>query len=352
MDQLNHPFALLNWVERPAFCVTGEQIAAVNEAATHYLLSVGMPVSPLLGDHIEAYRKLTEGCLHVTLSINGIPCNASITHMDGFDLFLIEQSNASLQALALAAQHLRSPLASVMAASDQLFSQLDQDEAVTQANQINRGLYQILRIVSNMSDAATYQASAQIPMEMMNFTAAVQEFVEKARGLTETTGISIHFSDPKESILGLANPEQIERAFYNLLSNAIKFTGEGETIEVRLIKSSNQLSFIIQNPGTTDRAGDIFTAYHRTAGLEDSRKGIGLGLTFVRAVAVCHGGTVLVDHPQGTHTRVTMTIPLQKDNSATLRSPVLRIGDYAGGRDKGLLELSEVLNSSAYNKIN
>ncbi|MBQ4641208.1 MAG: HAMP domain-containing histidine kinase [Oscillospiraceae bacterium] len=352
MEQSNNPFTLLNWVERPAFCVTDGHIAAVNKAAAQYQLSVGMPVSQLLGESEAAYQALSQGSLYLTLTVCGVPCNASVQHMDGFDLFLIEQSNEQLLVLSLAAQHLRIPLSAVMTASDRLFTQFEGEEYNIQADQINQGLYQIQRIISNMSDAATYQASVQPPMEMVNFTAFTEEFVQKASAITEDLGIAIKYSGPQNPVLGLANPEQIERAYYNLLSNAIKFTSADQTVEIKLVCSDSQLNFIIRNPGLTETAGNLFSAYRRTPGIEESCKGVGLGLTLVRSTATAHGGTLLVDHPDGTDTRVTMTIALTKETDATLRSPVLRIGDYAGGRDKGLLELSEVLKSKAYRNIN
>ena len=75
-------------------------------------------------------------------------------------------------------------------------------------------------------------------------------------------------------------------------------------------------------------------------------------MTFVSAVAASHGGTVLVDHPTSTQTRVTLNIKIQKDNGNLLRSPVLRISDYAGGWDKALLEFSEILSADSYQKNN
>ncbi len=352
MEQPNNPFALLNWVERPAFCVTDGHIAAVNGAAAQYQLSVGMPVSQLLGEHISAYEALKEGCLYLTLTVCDIPCNASIRRMDGFDLFLMEESSEQLSALALAAQHLRIPLTTVMTASDRLFAQIGDEKPSLQTNQINQGLYQILRIISNMSDAAAYQAAVQTPMEMVNFTAIADEFAEKAIALTADSGITIRFSGLQQPVIGLANLEQIERALYNLLSNAVKFTSSGDAIEIKLVCGDNQLSFIIRNPGLADDTGDLFAAYRRTPGIDNNRKGVGLGLTLVRAIATAHGGTLLVDHPNGTDTRAIMTIALKKEADSTVRSPILRIGDYTGGRDKGLLELSEVLKAKAYNGIN
>ena len=68
----------------------------------------------------------------------------------------------------------------------------------------------------------------------------------------------------------------------------------------------------------------------------------------ISAVATAHKGTVLVDHPSQNQIRVTMTISIMNDKSLSLQSPILRIGDYAGGRDKGLLELSEILPLEFY----
>ena len=69
-------------------------------------------------------------------------------------------------------------------------------------------------------------------------------------------------------------------------------------------------------------------------------------MTLVRSVDAAHGGTVLLEQTGGT--KVAMTMAIRKEIPGILRSPILRIGDYAGGRDLGLLEFSETLPSSAY----
>ena len=55
-----------------------------------------------------------------------------------------------------------------------------------------------------------------------------------------------------------------------------------------------------------------------------------------------------MDHPSEDQTRVTMRIAVVNDKKTTCRSPVFQIGDYAGGRDKNLLELSELLSAEFY----
>ena len=69
-------------------------------------------------------------------------------------------------------------------------------------------------------------------------------------------------------------------------------------------------------------------------------------MTLVRTAAALHGGTVLLEQAGGT--RVTMTMAIRKTAPQELRSPILRLGDYAGGRDLGLLEFSDSLPTDCY----
>jgi hypothetical protein len=74
-------------------------------------------------------------------------------------------------------------------------------------------------------------------------------------------------------------------------------------------------------------------------------------MTLVCSAASVHGGTVLIDHPAPNQIRITVTIPIQTDSSNLIRSPLFNLGDYAGGYDKGLLELSELLPAEFYRQI-
>ena len=255
----------------------------------------------------------------------------------------------------MAAIQLRVPLTNVMTVTDRLFSSLESDDSEVrkQTSQINQNLYRLLRIISNMSDAYSHLSTGSAGMQTADLSAVIAEIIEKAQAVFTDTNIRLQYSGLNAPVYGLADTEKLERAIYNLLSNAVKFSQAGSTVNAVLARNGNQLSFTVCNTTAEDLTEfSLWQRYRREPAIEDPRHGLGLGMTLISAVASLHGGTVLVDHPTAGETRVTMTIPIVKETSGNLRSPVLRISDYAGGRDTGLLELSEILSADVYEKIN
>ncbi len=355
METVNPAFPWLGLLDHPAFCVKDDAVIAINSQCTPRNISTGMDIRELLQENYEIYKATLSGQLYLTVYLGEITCNATMTKADGYDIFTLCSTADEdwLNAYALASQQLRIPLSNVMAVTDRLLTEMDTADTDTaqKASQINRGLFQLLRIVSNMSDATIYQDSKALHPEAVDFTGLFGEILEKAKAISENAGIALHYTLPKTPVIGLAYPERLERAVYNLLSNAMKFSPAGGTVEATLTKNGSTLAFTVLN--NAPRTEDAFwNRYRREPGIEDSRNGLGLGMTLVGATATAHGGTVLLDHPTPEQTRVTLTIPVKKPTGTDVHSPKIAIGDYAGGRDKGLLEFSEFLPTDNYKNIN
>lgn len=357
METINQQFPWLELLDRPAFCAKGGTVIAVNNAAQHHMLQPGTDIRDIVTEQRETYESFESGSLYLTVTVGNIPCSACVTRTKECDIFILQQDADSeqLQALALAAQQLRIPLSNVMTVTDRLLANLENTDNSTQqqASQINQGLFQLLRIISNMSDSGSYKGIPFTGMQTVNLTEVFREVMEKSQTISENAGIRLSYTGPQTPVLGLANAEKLERAVYNLLSNALKFAPEDSTIEAKLTQKEKLLSFTICNENTEEIIEPSFwNRYRRSPAIEDSRYGLGLGMTLVSAVAAAHKGTVLIDHPDAKKTRVTMTIALIQDNGETVRSPIVHMGDYAGGRDKALLELAEILPPHFYENIN
>lgn len=354
MDINNFPW--LELIDYPTFCVKDGAIIAANALAMQRQLQVGTDISEIVTEHQDIYQDFENGNLYLNINVCGVPCPASIVRTEAYDIFHIRRTedDGTLQALALAATQLRIPLANLMTVADQLFANMEADEQTQlQTSQINQNLYRLLRIVSNMSDADGYTQAGKTGMQTADLVSLMAEIMEKSQSFFTDTGIKLIYSGPTGSVFGAVNPEKIERAVYNLLSNAAKFSQEGSTVTASLTAKENRLTFTLCNTNAKDiPVHNLWQQYRRAPGIDDPRHGLGLGMTLASAVAAFHGGTILVDNPAANQTRITMTIPIVKGNTDNLRSPILRVGDYAGGRDRGLIEFSEVLPTESYQNIN
>lgn len=337
----------LNLLIRPGFYVEEGRITQVNAAAQGLLLEPGMDIGPLITSGLESYQNFQTGCLYVQLTLSGMAFHGCVTKDGDADVFILDADagDTALQALSLAARELRAPLSAVMHGVQAM-----REENNPQAAALNRGLYQLLRLVGNMSDAGRGPGNAR--METADLTAFFDELFEKAAVFAQAAGIRLEYQGLSKPLLCLADRELLERAVLNLLSNAFKFTPKGGTVRVTLFTGGTSLRLSVWDSGpgiAQEIQGNLFSRYLRQPGIEDSRFGLGLGMVLVRSAAAAHGGAVLIDQPEGWGTRVTITVALRREKAEVLRSPTMRI-DYAGERDHALTELSDCLPVSLYKK--
>lgn len=353
MDQQKDIYEMMELMNRPGFCVKDHQIVKVNQAAEGLFLTPGMDIRPLLLTGSQEYAAFEGGCLYLQLQLVGKTCGASVTRLDGMDLFLPDQEEelTELRAMALAARELRAPLNSTIAITNSLLP-----HAVSGGDpkvrdllaRLSRSLYQMQRLLGNMSDAG--HASADSQQRACDIPAVFREIFQRSSSLLEHAGIRLCYEGPQEEVLGLMDADQMERAVLNILSNSVKFMPDGGDIHARLTRQGSFLRLSIQDSGPgigTELLSSVFTRYLRCPGLEDSRYGIGLGMVLIRSAATSHGGVVLIDQPAPAGTRVTLTMAIRQSQDSRVTS---LIADITGGRDPALIELSQILPVHVYEK--
>lgn len=349
METQKEALEILDLTVSPGFSVRNSIITAVNQAAAGLMITPGTDVKEILLTGKEEYARFEGGCLYLKLNLQPGGIGTTVVRMEGTDLFLLdpEYADSALQAMALASVQLRDPLTSAMSDMALVLSREDSTEKEP-LKRLNRALYQMHRILCNMSDAGLWQRSAY--PELRNMRMVFEEIFEKAQSTLEKSGIQLSCQGLDEDIYTTADGAQLERAALNMLSNALKFSPKGSTVRASVTRQGRMLLLSIRDEGSgisQKIRSSVFSRYLRQPAPEESRFGLGLGLVLIRATAAVHGGTVLIDHPDGVGTRITMTIAIRNPAEATLRSPVFRV-DYSGERDHALVELSEILSPDLY----
>lgn len=347
---------LISLIERPAFLVCEGIVVQTNSAAHELNVAVGESVVPMLLCSSEDLDALGEGCLCTAIMLNGLRHLTDIQRTGEGLLFLLDaqEDDIPLQALALAAQQLRSPMNTVMQAASQIAGYLPTDdaEAVHEVRVLKQGLFQILRTISNMSDA--YELTHPSPMkEPTDMGAFCGEIFEKVSTLSESLGIDISFDLPKRDITVMLDRQQIERCIYNLISNAMRFTPRGGFIHGSLKITPNHCILNIQDSGEGlhQQVQQTFHArYHRKPTIEDGRHGLGLGLHIARQITLAHGGALFIGPgPQG-GTVISVPVARVPSKDDILESPALRV-DYGAQWDRTLIELSRELPEEAFDYL-
>lgn len=354
MNQQTDLSTMLSLISQPAFCVCGGSIVLCNKAAEGILIHSGSPISELLRVNAAEYEQFQGGCLLLPLDLNGLSLQACVTRMDDKDIFVIQtpQAQSELNAYSLASTTLRQPVSSVITLVRSLSPVLQKtgDPKVKECDaRLKHHLWRIHRMLCNMSDAKYYADGHSNRMVCQNITSVVDEIFQKAQQVLAQCGVKLHYQLPDKDILCLIDEQLLERGIYNMISNAVKFSdSEIKEIDATLACRNHRLYLSIENRGIqANIAGDMFQRYCREPGIEDGRNGIGLGMALIRSAATVHGGTVLLDHPKGTGTRVTVSFPVKLGKDVMVASGIQNM-DYAGGWDHVLLELSDILPSDFY----
>jgi signal transduction histidine kinase len=122
---------------------------------------------------------------------------------------------------------------------------------------------------------------------------------------------------PRDLLLELANTplpmaeDYFQKVVAELVQNALKFSDAGQAVRVRLLATSENVEFSVQDQGRGFSPEQISRvgAYMQFERRMQDEEGFGLGLAIARKLVELHGGELLIESEPGIGATVTIKLP-------------------------------------------
>ncbi len=170
----------------------------------------------------------------------------------------------------------------------------------------------VLTILQTLMDVAEAEAGAmKLARTRINIASLWEEVIELYAYVAEEKKIAVtsDFAAPCEAFV---DPSRMRQVFANLLDNAIKYTPDGGKVTVLARPDGANLLITVRDNGMgipLEEQEKIWDRLYR-GDKSRSQRGLGLGLSLVRAIVRAHQGGVRVVSAPDKGSEFTVTIPV------------------------------------------
>lgn len=172
---------------------------------------------------------------------------------------------------------------------------------------------QIVTMLNQLMDISEAESGVMtLRPEPVDFAILLEGVIELYRFLAEDKDISIGFKSSL-SLPATVDAGRMRQVCANLLDNAVKYTPPGGHVEVTAQRRGDCVEISVHDDGIGVDAQDMPFIFDRLYRGDKSRseRGLGLGLSLVRAVVAAHGGHIAVHSEPGQGARFTITLPVE-----------------------------------------
>lgn len=175
----------------------------------------------------------------------------------------------------------------------------------------------VLNMLNTLMDITEAEAGMmKLQREPADLCQLIREIVELYQYVAEEKRIAVHTELPAPCEVS-ADRTRIRQVFANLLDNAVKYTPAGGRVTILVRDEPGQAVAIFRDTGMgipADEQDKIWARLYR-GDKSRSQRGLGLGLSLVKAVVEAHGGSVTVSSTVNEGSEFMVRLP--KRNSAS-----------------------------------
>jgi signal transduction histidine kinase len=210
------------------------------------------------------------------------------------------------------AHDLRTPLARLRGIAERALQSGDpaeQREALADCLEEADRILSILNTLMDISEAET--GVLQLRREPVPLRALLAEVVELYEGVAEARKVTVTV-DPGDEVIVNGARDRLRQVFANLLDNAIKYSPEGGRVHITVGREDDSAVVAVADAGSGIAAEHLPRIWERLYRADPSRseRGLGLGLSLVKAFVTAHGGTVEAQSKPGVGSTFTIRLPI------------------------------------------
>jgi len=182
-------------------------------------------------------------------------------------------------------------------------------EALADCVEESERVITMLNTLMDISEVETGAMKLNLqPVDVAELARQLTEFYAEA---AEDQGVLISLEAPGRCE-AVADENRLRQAVGNLLDNAVKYTPAGGRVRVSVSQAGGEAVLGVRDTGIGIPAEELPRVWERLYRGDKSRsqRGLGLGLSLVRAIAQAHGGECRVRSEPGSGTEFTLRIPL------------------------------------------
>ena len=253
-------------------------------------------------------------------TMNEIELREALRQSDDNLRLALDSVRARERVLGLVAHDLRTPLSSLALATFLLAETPELAAHAETFERLNRAVRSMDAMIDELLD---FSASSAQPILRERVRAdplvLLADVAAMLAPLAERHGVALQVRAPADLLEVSIDYERVLRVFSNLIANALKVSARGASIQLAaeaIGAESVAFSVTDHGPGLSasdlERAFDPFWQKDRT----DSR-GVGLGLSIVKAFVEAHGGVVSAIGREGAGCCFRFTLPAATGKSRT-----------------------------------